>query len=84
MTTKHGPWLGTAVCRNCLHPLRDYVIYYSSGICPYCGIASGVTVIGHMIRVVRWEWEEEPFLFFFKKKVNKRLVYKNKIHGKEQ
>lgn len=40
-------------CKQCEHELTNHEIYYSDGVCPYCGNISGSTIINYKKEAIK-------------------------------
>jgi hypothetical protein len=76
--TKYGKWLAEHGCTTCMLKLSQHDICFSHGVCPECGHKTGDTILSHFTVSTRWVWEEVPFLWIFKRKINKRKEVKEK------
>jgi len=68
-TTKYGRWEKHWICGDCDSMLSEYDVYFSDGICPFCGEKNGIgmkvnhyTKIRRKVKIVRYFFGILPWI----------------------
>lgn len=64
MVKEYGRWHLIEVCKECRAELSDDEVYFSDGICPYCGHDDDSTVLDTERIVARWVTTKKAHWFW--------------------